>query len=84
MKKLILLLTATIFVACEDNGMSAPTEVCYDKKLDIKKFLLIIPNIQMNGKKELARLNMVLIVRCGMFITLSQFVTVLKMWNFTN
>lgn len=37
MKKLILLLTATIFVACEDNGMSAPTEVCYDKKIGYKE-----------------------------------------------
>ena len=34
MKKLILLtLTAITLIACTDNGVSAPSEICYDKKL---------------------------------------------------
>lgn len=34
MKKLILLtLTAITLMACADNGVSAPSEICYDKKL---------------------------------------------------
>lgn len=37
MKKLILLtLTALTLIACADNGMSAPSEICYDKKLTYK------------------------------------------------
>lgn len=34
MKKLILLtLTAITLIACADNGVSAPSEICFDKKL---------------------------------------------------
>ena len=34
MKKLILLTLTTItLIACGDNGVSAPSEICYDKKL---------------------------------------------------
>ena len=34
MKKLILLaLTAITLIACADNGVSAPSQICYDKKL---------------------------------------------------
>ena len=34
MKKLLLLtLTAITLIACADNGVSAPSEICYDKKL---------------------------------------------------
>lgn len=33
MKKLILLtLTAITLIACADNGVSAPNQICYDKK----------------------------------------------------
>lgn len=34
MKKFILLtLTAITLIACADNGVSAPNQICYDKKL---------------------------------------------------
>lgn len=34
MKKLLLLtLTAITLIACADNGASAPSQICYDKKL---------------------------------------------------
>lgn len=34
MKKLILLtLTALTLIACGDNGVSAPSQICFDKKL---------------------------------------------------
>lgn len=34
MKKLLLLtLTAITLIACADNGVSAPSQICYDKKL---------------------------------------------------
>jgi len=34
MKKLILLtLTAITLIACGDNGVSAPSQICFDKKL---------------------------------------------------
>lgn len=37
MKKIIFaLISATMLVACADNGMSAPSEICYDKKLTYK------------------------------------------------
>lgn len=37
MKMIILLIITIIMVACGDNGMSAPSEVCYDKKLGYKE-----------------------------------------------
>ena len=34
MKKLLLLtLTAITLIACADNGVSAPSQICFDKKL---------------------------------------------------
>ena len=34
MKKIIFaMISATMLIACADNGMSAPSEICYDKKL---------------------------------------------------
>lgn len=34
MKKLLLLTLTTItLIACADNGVSAPSQICYDKKL---------------------------------------------------
>lgn len=37
MKKLILtMISATMLIACADNGVSAPSEICYDKKLTYK------------------------------------------------
>ena len=34
MKKIILLtLTALTLIACGDNGVSAPSQICFDKKL---------------------------------------------------
>ena len=33
MKMILLLMITIIMVACGDNGMSAPSEVCYDKKI---------------------------------------------------
>lgn len=37
MKKLILLtLTALTLIACGDNGVSAPSQICYDKKLSFQ------------------------------------------------
>ena len=34
MKKIIFaMISATMFIACADNGVSAPSEICYDKKL---------------------------------------------------
>ena len=33
MKKLFLILSATLLVACADNGTSAPSEICYDKQI---------------------------------------------------
>lgn len=37
MKMIILLMITIIMVACGDNGMSAPSEVCYDKKIGYKE-----------------------------------------------
>ncbi len=37
MKKIIFtMISATMFIACADNGVSAPSEICYDKKLTYK------------------------------------------------
>lgn len=37
MKKLILtMISATMLIACAENGVSAPSEICYDKKLTYK------------------------------------------------
>ena len=34
MKKIIFaMISATMLIACADNGVSAPSEICYDKKL---------------------------------------------------
>ena len=33
MKMILLLMITIIMVACGDNGMSAPSEICYDKKI---------------------------------------------------
>lgn len=37
MKMILLLMITIIMVACCDNGMSAPSEVCYDKKIGYKE-----------------------------------------------
>lgn len=37
MKKIIFaMISATMLIACADNGVSAPSEICYDKKLTYK------------------------------------------------
>jgi hypothetical protein len=33
MKKLFLILFATLLVACADNGTSAPSEICYSRTI---------------------------------------------------
>lgn len=30
------MISATMIIACADNGVSAPSEICYDKKLTYK------------------------------------------------
>ena len=37
MKMILLLIITIIMVACGDNGMSAPSEICYDKKIGYKE-----------------------------------------------
>ena len=87
MKKLILLtLTAITLIACADNGVSAPSQICYDKKLTYQD--VTSPEYRDYETEWLEKLaylkNMVLNVFIGILIMFSRFVNVWKMLKLTN